>query len=716
MKFTHTTKIQVHATQIILLLLVLSITPFASAAGIWGIDMKPDKLDIDDDFEVTAILWGDTRGMVVKFYVGDFEFSSINVGADKDEIDSNKWKHDDKKLKCGPHTVHVELIDGETIVDEIYETISIGNVPTLRITPENPLPSKEVTLDFVDNETGKPLNNLYMDIYRIKDGLTSKKHYSANAQGKVILTPKEIGEYKIIVDDSTYCGSWAFPVKKDLIIDGPHPQDPLAGELITLAISGAVGAKVLDESGELYTVATTSIGGGVNFTIADAGEYTLILGGLSTRYWGRNITISVSGRLSPSIKIIEKPIVGRGVTISVTSGGEKLKDAAVKINTPVGGSETYITDSEGDVTFIPSTLGRYTVTVEKDKYEVSDAYFTAQNSMDMIIMPEKPYPGEDIAVIVKNQLGSLIEDASVFIKGTSLGGLTNSNGKFKFSLDKPAEYTIFITRENYWNATGNLRVYGLLSVKAPREVEVGTKVEIQVFDNEGNLIDTQLEIKKPDGTKEFLEYIKSQGESPGESTEDMYTYHYVPTESGMYTVTASKEDYKSANTSIIATPHTLHIARELEGGKLAILVSSNLNPVPGITVSLETPAGSEDRVTDENGSVLFDIKEGNIRISVNSENVNKNYEARVVNDQVKKQYNYLMLILAVTIVIVLSMVAALIVAKLAIEGPDADEESDAETGGKRKERHKGQKGEFEGGGAGGEELLERKGGSALSEV
>ncbi|OYT40358.1 MAG: hypothetical protein B6U86_04185 [Candidatus Altiarchaeales archaeon ex4484_43] len=629
-------------------LILLMLASAASAAYIRGIETKPTSIDPQGKFSVIVELGGTTCGTQMKFFVDDKEFDSKNIGCNRNDIESDDWDLEETPLECGVHELRVELLDSGEVIQTEIRTLRIGNVPNIVITPEKPNPNKDVIITFKNNETGRPISDLDVEIYSIKEGPSSVEEYVTDNKGEIKFISDVTGEFRLTIDDSEYCGTVDFWIKNPMPFAGPNPPDPVVGERIGVAVPGGVGVKYIDSEGKVYPL--RNLGGGVNFTIDKAGDYTLIAGDLSTRYWSVTKKFTVSEKARMDIEIIpEKAVVDKVLLLKVTSRGEPVENARVKITKPIGGSEEFSTNPRGEVRFTPESVGEYHYMVEKSRYTTIENDFEVYNSLNIEITPDEPITDQDVTLNVTNQLGDGVDNAIIYIEdesGVLVSGKTGIDGLFKFRLLEPKEYTLKIQKDGYWNFEEKMRIYGIISIELyPEEIEIGDVTSISVLDKQGDEISADITVTKPDGRTETIE---------GKT--------YAPGEVGDHEIKATKEGYRSVTKTLKVNPHPLDITEEVDGDKVIIKVSSHNEPVSGITFVIKTPTEEKQVVTDEKGIITATIEgEGNITISANTIDINRNYESKTITKRIVKQYNYALLILPVLFIITIAFVTILII-------------------------------------------------------
>jgi len=625
-----------------ILLVLLLLVPVVAGVRISDIDIDPDdeEVDKDDEISVDVEFSGTPCNSKVLFFLDDVLFSSKNLRCDTDDIESDSWDLGEREVECGIHEIRVELFKSGEKVQTVNQTIRIGRVPEITISPERPLVNKEMIIEFIE-EDGTPARNLVVDIYRVKKGVGSADDYDTGSDGKLRFTPKESGEYRFTIDDSNYCGSDSFYAKKTLVIDGPDPSEPKVGDPVTFALSGPVGAKLVGSIGKTTPLYTT-ISGGVNFTVDEGGTYTLVLGEMSTEYWSVSRTIVIEDKAAISLLIEpETPVIGKSISMNTRVNGEALSGVDIEIEDQTGDIKTYTTDLNGVMNFIPSSIGLHRVYAKKKSYKESKKDFRVYNSLHVFFEPVSPSPGQEVTMIAKNQLGYLIDGVNVFIPEIPAGGKTDNNGMFKFTPIKVGGYMVTLNKESYWDVEIELNVSGLLELNLNKNViEIGESVTILTLDENGNQVSTSIKVRKPDGSEEIPEGMI-----------------YAPGEIGKYQISAGGGGYVISIKELTVNPHPLEVNTLVEGDELVIKTESTYGPVAGITVLLKTATKDETLVTNENGVSRTELEEGEVRIIANTINVKRDYGIQDVTQEIRREHNYGMLALFLVAIVIFAVVA-----------------------------------------------------------
>ena len=632
--------------------LIISVTFSAYAANLERVDIIPNTIDVKDRFRIQAGLSGDTCGTELKFYIDDRLASSRTVGCSRDLVESKEIDTEGEGIGCGKHAIHVDLIQNGEVSGNLTKEISVGKKPVITV-EEKPQPGTDFYIHFEDSETGNPVKNLVADIYSLRKTRGSANEYSTNSKGDLRFSSSDAGEYQIIIKDSEYCGNTSFYVKRQFNIDGPHPEAPLVGELSEIAAPSGVTLKVYNETGNLYYSSATSVDGGVNLTIDDAGNYTLVFGESSPLYWGRNLSLYVADKLQPEVKLTpgEKLVTGQEISVLVSANKTVLAGKKVVLLRPTGDPKEFTTDDAGGFNYTPITIGQYFLKIEDARYKPYEKSFEVRDMLYADYTPKEPKLGDDINVYVRDSANNLVSGATVSIKDASYG-LTGADGKYAFKPPQPGTYSIEVTKQGCWDAEKKeVNVMSPLIIKVdPDGVEVGGTVKIKVYDAMGNEVSADVEVILPDG-----EMVRV-----GDS--------YVTVEAGAHNVTARSAGYVESSMQFTADPHPLNLAAGLVEDRLIINASSNDQPAAGIVLSVKKPTGREECVTNDKGRAEVQIKkEGLIKITANPENRNPSYIAAAISYRIEKKKedsNFPNVISAIVLIAALAAAAVYVIPKI----------------------------------------------------
>lgn len=622
--------------RLLLLSVFLILISQAWAASLRDIDLDEDSIDQEDDFYVTVDIRSPETNMEVRFYVDDRLFSRKNVGSQTEEVRSSRYddaEWDKHYIECGKHKVYAQLERGGKVLDNISTTLNVGNLPLFVTEPERPLTDDTLKIKVTDEEDGSTVTGIGIEILDVREARLHKKE--VDATGTVTFTPPTAGRYELrIVSGRKYCGRFDFYAKKRIIIDGPFPKDPTAGEIVTIALPSGVGLKGLDMDGNLVFTAYTTLGGGANFTIDTPGEYILVFGELSTEYWALNKSLTISEKPVPEVSVTpEQATLGESILLTINSRGAALNAAVVTVTAPDNSFETFTTSTSGEIVYTPSEIGDYNVRVEKKRYTTVEKKFGARNKFGVDLNPREPNVGDTVNITVRNQMGLTVADASVTVGDVS--GVTNSAGVYSFSLAEIKEHTLTVSKARFWDYTMDMLPLGVLkSSLSTYDIELGENVSITVTDGAGTPL-----------TANIAAIVA------GESAE-ITGNTFMVTKTGAYTITVKKEGYNSISHLLNVSAHPLDIDFDFKGNVMTVEVSSHEVPVSGITVKLN----EKTAVSDANGRVIFNVDEvGEYYIEVNTVNVNIEYISNRFPRQVVKKYNYLFLIIPIVLVMMLAL-------------------------------------------------------------
>jgi hypothetical protein len=614
----------------------------AAATTIKSVETKPADISPKTKFSIKVTFSGEPCGMQAKFYLDDQKFSEKNIGSESDggcvmDIESQEIDLVNDPVSCGIHKLRVDLVDGGNVINTKAKDLQIGNVPSITITPPQPLPQSEVSITFKDKTTGRPISDLQVQITKLITG-TAPKEYSSGTNGVLTFTADTVGNYRMNLEDPNYCGTLDFRVLRKLPYDGPKPANPVVGERIGIAVPISVGIKYIDPDGKVHPL--MNLGGGANFTVDKPGQYTLVLADISTVFWRVDLNFTVSARAGMLAKVDpEKPVVNKVVVLTITSRGEPIANTPVKITKPIGGTETLETGSQGDVRFTPDSMGTYHYKVEKARFDTLEGVFDTKNAFDIKIIPREPIADQDILLNVTDQTGAKVSDAVVAVmdaSGVLVNDSTGESGSFKFRLTEPREYTIQVRKNNFWGFEDKIDVFGLLNMKLSRNrIEFGESTKIVVTDANGKNMSADVTVTKPDGRSETIK-----------------AGSYTPQKVGDYTIKVTKTGYRTVSSDLRVDPHPLNLTAKIEGKKVIVEATSHDAPVKGIMMLIRTPTEEKQVATDQNGLATAAVdREGNLTITANNITVNEEYDVKVMKRRLLKQYSYPLLLIPLAFVI-----------------------------------------------------------------
>jgi hypothetical protein len=641
---------------------MLVLASSASAIGIDHLRVSDEMVNYLGKFTVTAGLTNnECPGFthIGRFYLDDFMFRRVNIPCDISSVsadfDMRRDEWELNRIKCGPQKVTFEVLTSAEVSLGINETVdlSVGKLPEIRFEPEMPTPGRSVKMYLRDPETGRVLGNVDLRIRDIYGGtpITGK---TSNSDGGFTFTPTVAGEYRVAFNENKQtdiCGERVFYVKRPIMVDGPRPENPVVDEMIQLAVptGGDIGIRVYDESGGLHRIIPVAYNGGANFTLGQAGTYTLVIGS-STKYWDINKTVEVSDRKRPSITVApEKPVVGDPVTITVSSDGSPLADATVTIRKPDGVERDFKTTSFGTLNYEAVTLtGEYNVRAVKERLDPSEKTFTARHSFDIVFEPDTPTLEDTIVLTVNDQNGNPVGEAQVEIPALNLKRPTDTGGKLSFILQEPMQYAISITKDLFWDEQIRVTPIGVLSVGECLEtIDYGENITIAAFDNFDNPVDVDMSFRDPRGMVQLFQNTQ--------------TATYSPAIPGEYVVTLSKTNFQQANRTITVLPKPLYHTVYMAAGKFHVNVSDGRDPISGINVVFDKDEVREESATDSQGIAVFNVNtEGNATISLNPESGNVYFEEKSFHAQVLRSYDLILLTTPIIIIFIIAFIAVIV--------------------------------------------------------
>ncbi len=628
---------------VIFLFVVLLLSSPSMGASIDSISV-PEQIPMEGGFRITAGFSGDTCSNQARFYIDQKFISSQALACGRKTAESDTINPSKDGFSCGQHKITVTVSKDDVVLSNYSKDISFGNAAmiTASADPKDPL---QVTINFKDNVTGKPVQYLETHIYNVHKGVNSAKWYSADAEGNIMFSSRDTGQYKLTIENSEYCGDASFYLKRALYTDGPFPANPIIGDLISMAVPGGVGLKAYNSSGDLYLIGATSLAGGVNFTINDPGNYTIVIGEEESLYGTKNLSIYVSGKAWDTLETNpDKAVLGSPVAITLRSYGQPLGNVSLTIEDPEGMLEDLSTAGNGTLYYVPEIVGTYTVSFSDPKHLGAQAVFEARNQFTLDYTPKEPRVGEDINIYARNQGNNLVAGATVSIKDVSYG-LTASDGKYTFRVPEPKKYSVLVTEPEYWDAVTEFTAISPLSLDiSPEEFELGGSVHVKTQDTKGNMVDADLEMTLPDGSS-----AKFNGT-------------YTPKGVGQYTVTAGKNGYIPSSKNYSVKTHPLELSISISGDRIYVNTTSHGLPAPNIPLVVEKTSGKEMTVSDAAGHAVIGIKnDGRVKISANPSGENPDYGKITVVRNIVKMHDLSALIMALAAVALVALIALAIV-------------------------------------------------------
>ncbi|MEM4347123.1 MAG: carboxypeptidase regulatory-like domain-containing protein [Candidatus Altiarchaeota archaeon] len=619
-----------------------------------NVDVVPSSIIVGENFNVLITLEYDgddietSDDITIKIYkegvlVHDKEYNlpyrlnstnttyTFNISSTSFRVDNaDVWNKNLMNYECGDNQEIKVEISGDVKSRDDTDDIDINPYKedyelSFTISPENPNVDQKIVVHVVD-EDNDDLKDAKVKFTRLEDNDAwdyddTYLIKTTDSKGEVILTNGLSGESKFrsapyskyqvdVYKEGKYCKVTKFFDTRRRLNITEIPSPIFVGKAIKLRIVDDSGVPVANANLMVSKTGfsqkfTSDNSGYVIFTLEEEGTYNLIAS--KTGYGDsdiKSIAVNVRGNLGVSITP-KDAILGSSVKIVITaSDGSLLSGAKIQITKPDGTKEALLTTPEtGQVSYIPSIPGTYTLRVEEASHLPRDDSFIALNEFTLTL-PQEITLYQDIEIVVRDQNGLTVGGASITID--SITGTTDNEGKFKFKLENPGSYTITVKKANFRDKTQTITTIGNLKLElSSKEIFIDEPITIKVTDQLGKEItDATIEITKPDSTKE------SSGRE------------YKPQTDGNYIVTVSKANYRPATENFTVRRIPLEMKVDVIGNRIVATLSKNGEPLQNIPVKIDTIFGGEEILTDELGKAEFEIvnitEKINVTISVNS--------------------------------------------------------------------------------------------------
>jgi hypothetical protein len=234
---------------------------------------------------------------------------------------------------------------------------------------------------------------------------------------------------------------------------------------------------------------------------------------------------------------------------------------------------------------------------------------------------------------------------SVEISETSVRGSTDTAGTFSFVIDEVGEYTLILRKTGFEDYNEKFVVYGVLKVSVnPETLGLDNEVAIVVSDKDGNRIEADIAIMRPDGDKET--FRKS-------------SHTFKPDTAGGYTVNVSREFYLTATGGFTVAPYPIELSVTLNSRELSVKATSNGRVAADASLLVITPDGEEHSLkTDSTGVAKLDISGLNQTGTFTVKSNDRNYESKTVEKDAGGIGSNIwpMLILGIAMIMVLGLV------------------------------------------------------------
>ena len=568
-----------------------------------------DDIDVEIDIDGTKYL-DDTKHVSADLPPGNITYIVISTSELEDEWNDNLMDYECKSDMEVEVRISNDVESDRDTAEMTIEEKSNDDILQISLDPDQPSLDGELTITVKDDD-GDDVDNAKVKVTelgsdaewdksddtwddRTDDGVstvTLSKKFGSNARGIF-----QIDAYK-----DGYCkDTQTFEISRRLILTGPDPANPQAGKSFRI--------RVTDESGDalrLVTVvlspglhrATSDSNGYARFTISSPGSFTAA--SAATNYDDATpITVVVSEMPGLSVQVSpDEPTLGDSIVITVSSDGTALSGATVTLSLPDGSDKTFTSSGTGKVVYTGSMSGYHGVEAEKIDYSSGSDGFTVMNTFEIIIPDISiKQEGDDVSVVVKDARGSLVAGASVSVLGTGLSGMTGTQGVYTFKMLKTGSYTVHVTKDGFTPKDVSLTASGSLSIKLSNDkIEVGESVKITVQDEYGIKVIGDIEITKPDGTKD---------------AKTIDEYDYTPEKPGTYTITASQTNYASGSKALTVGLKSLVFDLVIQDNTLRVTALSTGEPAEGVTLTINTPSGAiKEAVTDRDGMAIIQAED-----------------------------------------------------------------------------------------------------------
>ncbi|MFH0860768.1 MAG: carboxypeptidase regulatory-like domain-containing protein [Candidatus Altiarchaeota archaeon] len=588
--------------------------------------MSEDNLDAGDGFTLTVELenkdnedFTTSDDLEIKVYIDDVlvhedeispsipedGFYNYTVTSSSFDVDGDKiYNNNLMNYECGADKVIKVEIGGDAADANDDDAFEIeGDDLSVDISPDSPTLDKDITVTVKDEDNDElddadvKFTFLGSDDEWDADDKYKTDNTDSNGEMEITLEDKfsddDFGTYQIDVYKSGYCKyTTEVSITNELIITGPVPENPTAGQSFTITAKdgsgkGVRGLIALTSPGGYK--ASTNIDGVASFKIDDPGVYQINIGGGA--YPDKIVTVTVAEK--PALEISVEPAqpkIGDTVKIKVISDGAAVSGASVSITVPGGTYTTLTTSGSGEVTYAATIAGIYSIDASKTGYSTSTTTFTAQSAFN-VLMPSTSDKkvGDKITITVQDGSGNPVVAATVTMDdGTT--GTTDTKGQYTFTIPSAGEHILTISKNGFITKKQDFSLTGKLIAKLSEpEIELGKSVTIEALDKLGSKVEgVSIVIIKPDGT-----------------TQAVSTQTYKPTVAGNHTVTITKTGYTDAKEPLYVKPKQLILDAKFEGDTLILKATSYGEPVANMTIAIETPAGLKEALTDDNGVIMI---------------------------------------------------------------------------------------------------------------
>lgn len=278
------------------------------------------------------------------------------------------------------------------------------------------------------------------------------------AIGKAFFDVPEGSEVTIDVDDDVY------------IRNEPVVVSDVEEQTVTLDVSRQGTATVtaedpngpvedarvrLSQGGQTVVSARTASDGTVTTAPVEQGDYTLSV--VKAGYASNLTSLTVDGDVTKSMRIEEASVL---VTLTVVDDhfneSRPIENARISVEEP---DSSVTTTGSGEQTLRLPVNRRYDLSVTKDGYDTTtldisvgesdlEETVTINRSPNLTVEPasSRIVVGETVQVVVTDEYGEPVADATVDLDGTEVG-TTNEDGESTVSIEESGEHTIAAAAE-----------------------------------------------------------------------------------------------------------------------------------------------------------------------------------------------------------------------------------------------------------------------------
>ncbi len=609
---------------------------------------QADEVDVQIDVDGEE-LYDEIHYISGEIAPGDTTYIVIS-SSDFDDV----WKYNLRSYECKDDMDVEARISGdvESQSDDArlsIEEASADDVLSISLDPDQPTADGELVVTVVDDD-GDEVDNAKVKFTELGSDVEwdeSDEEWSGRTDDgelSIVLSKKfgkPRGTYQVDAYKSGYCkDTITFEISKKLVLTGPFPDKPQAGNSFTMKVTDEAGNALhfirVVISPDMH-IATSDSDGYAKFTINNPGSYTAAAA--STDY-DDAIPISLIVYEMPSLSIgvsPTNPMVGETVTLTVTADGATVSGASLSVTLPTGTEKSFTSSSSGRVAYTPQYPGYHSIDATKEDYDPGSSSFTVLDTFNVAI-PDlaSKQAGDEVSVIVKDSSGNPVSGAMVSVLGTAIAGSTGSSGQYKFNLPKTGTYTLHVSKDSYTPKDIPLNSLGALILQlSSKNVGVGEIVKVTVMDDSAMKVYGNIQITKPDGTRDTV--IKDE-------------YDYIPHEPGTYAIIVSKENYASASDTFEVTLSSIIFELSLEKNTLKIMATSEGEPASDVTITVTTPTGARKEVVTDNEGIGLLKADENGRYSVTTND--PSYESGTVTIEKQGISSYIWwIILAIIMVL-----------------------------------------------------------------